>query len=147
MNRALYIPKRVIDEALVSIPAQGKHHVASFTKFAEKHGLPEGAMRILEDHAVDNHIFEVHAHEADLWFCFEGRVTFICGGELVNPDLKKRDDGAIDERERRSENVAGETNEIILSEGDWLYIPPGVPHRHRSGGTARLAIIKIPVSS
>jgi len=146
MNRVLYIPKEIIDAAVASTPIQGKHLVASFTQFAEKHGLPEGVMRILEDHEVDNHVFEVHTHEADLWLCLEGRVTFICGGELVNPQVKRSDD-VIDEREQRSENVAGKTEERILTEGDWLWIPPGVPHRHRAGGTARLVIVKIPVSN
>lgn len=145
MDRCVYIPKRVVDEALAEPPRQGKHHLATFTKFAEKHGLPEGAGRILEDCEVDNRVYEVHLDEADLWIGLQGEATFIVGGELVNPQPKKRKDGSLDSREPRSEEVRGETQVHTVEAGDWLYIPPGVPHRHRTEGIARLVIIKIPV--
>lgn len=130
---------------LAAEPVQGKHYLATFKEFAEAHGLPEGAGRILEDSAVDNLVFEVHLDEADVWIGLEGKATFIVGGELVNPKPRQRKDGSLDPREPRSEKVTGKTRTVVMRAGDSLYIPPGVPHRHRTEGIARLVIIKIPV--
>jgi len=79
----------------------------------------------------------------DLWYCIRGEVTFIFGGELVNPEAKKNADGKTDKRELSADTIKG-GEETILRPGDWLYIPAGQPHQHRASGTAYLMIIKIP---
>ena len=86
---------------------------------------------------------EVHRHEGDLWQCLEGEVTFVYGGELVEPEMQKRADASVNEFEIKGSAIANGT-EIVLTPGDWLWIPAGQPHLHRTEGTAHLVIIKIP---
>lgn len=97
---------------------------------------------MLEDQAVSNDA-EVHTHEDDLWVCLEGEVSFIYGGEMVDPKAKTLMNGTVDEREWKSKTLVGGTD-ITLHPGDWLWIPAGQPHQHRCATTARLMIIKIP---
>ena len=62
---------------------------------------------------------------------------------MVNPWAKKLSDGGVDDREIKSNDIeSGE--EVILHPGDWLWIPEGQPHLHKTAGIARLAIIKVP---
>lgn len=97
---------------------------------------------VLEDKEILNDA-EVHKTEGDLWLCLEGEVTFICGGELVDPRFSKDKDGKDKVNELRAKEINGGA-EIVLKPGDWLWIPPGEPHLHKTSGTARLVIIKIP---
>ncbi len=99
-------------------------------------------LNILEDVNINNEA-EIHKHEADLWLCLDGEVTFIYGGEMVDPWVKKNADGSTDDREWKAKEIKGGT-EVILKPGDWLWIPAGEPHQHKTTGKARLAIIKIP---
>lgn len=135
----IFIPKSVTDETLAVPATQGKHLLEPFKSAS---GNP--AIYLLEDSAVDNN-FEVHRSEADLWICLQGEVEFEVGGELVNPRLRVRSDGSIDDLEIKADpgNIRGATKHI-LQRGDILFIPAGVPHAHRTQGTARLYIIKIP---
>lgn len=134
-----FIPKNIIDETLANSPTPGKKLLEPLKSFGKESGLP---INILEDMDIVNEA-EVHAHEADLWGCLEGEVTFIYGGELLNPRTKKNPDGSFDERELRAKETKGGTT-VILRPGDWLYIPAGEPHQHSAKGVARLYIIKIP---
>ncbi len=138
-KKSTLITKADIDASLVQAPVQGKHLLEPFKAFDKANSLP---MNILEDMAVDNKA-EVHTHEADLWLCMEGEVTFVHGGELVDSKPKDNKDGTFDNRELSAEVIKGGT-EVVLKAGDWPYIPGGEPHKHKKTGVARLVIIKIP---
>lgn len=138
-KKSVLITKADVDATLKQPPVQGKHLLEPFKAFAKANSLP---MNILEDIAVDNKA-EVHTHEADLWLCMEGEVTFVHGGELVDPKPKDNKDGTFDNRELSSQEIKGGT-EVVLKSGDWFYIPAGEPHKHKTTSVARLVIIKIP---
>jgi mannose-6-phosphate isomerase-like protein (cupin superfamily) len=104
-------------------------------------GFADLPLGILEDSAVEN-APEVHRHEGDLWQCVEGAVTFVVNGELVGATGRVREDGSPNPDELVGERIEGGTT-YTLGPGDWLWIPPGVPHQHTAVGTARLVIIKI----
>lgn len=135
----VFIPKSVTDETLAVPATQGKHILEPFKSAS---GIAK--TYILEDVAVDNKC-EVHRNEADLWTCLEGEVEFDVGGELVDPYERKHPDGSRDEFEVRSApgNIRGAAR-YTLRPGDLLFIPAGVPHAHRTKGTARLYFTKIP---
>lgn len=139
LQPSVCIPKSKIDETLASHATQGKRLLEPLKSFALEHNLP---INILEDKEISNEA-EVHRHEGDLWQCLEGEVTFVHGGTMVNPWAKKLSDGGVDDREIKASEIAG-GREVILRPGDWLWIPVGEPHSHRTEGTARLFIIKIP---
>ncbi len=130
----VFIPKSVTDETLAVPATQGKRLLEPF-----KSASGSSAIYILEDSEVDNE-FEVHRHEADLWICLEGEVEFEVGGELVLPWAKEGDDREI---KAKVGNARG-TTKYQLKTGDVLLIPAGQPHAHRTKGTARLYIVKIP---
>ena len=129
----------MIDAMLALPPEEGKRLLEPLKSLAATEKLP---FNLLEDTNVSNDA-EVHRHEADLWLCLSGEVTFNCGGALVNGTPRKLKDGTIDEREWKAKEMIGGA-EIVLRVGDWLYIPAGVPHQHRAMGTAKLMIVKIP---
>lgn len=131
-----------VRRALAKPPVSGKNLLEPVKTFAEKTGFP---MKVLEDTNVANDA-EVHAHEGDFWVCLEGSVTFVCGGEMADPWFKRLPDGSEDRREIKAKKIRGGA-EVILREGDYLWIPAGVPHQHRCTGTARLTIVKIPASA
>ncbi len=127
-------------DAMLALPAQaGKRLLEPLKGLALAENLP---LNVLEDTNVSNDA-EVHTHEADLWLCLSGEVTFNCGGELMNGTARVHKDGTVDEREWKAKEIRG-GQEVMLHTGDWLHIPAGVPHQHRATGTAKLAIIKIP---
>ena len=136
----MLIRKEIIDKSLASAPVQGKHLLEPLKSLTAANKLP---FNILEDMEVANEA-EIHHHEGDLWFCLEGEVEFIYGGEMVNPWFKKLPDGSEDRREVKAKEIKNGTREI-LKPGDWLWIPAGQPHVHNKlDGYARLVIIKIP---
>jgi quercetin dioxygenase-like cupin family protein len=96
----------------------------------------------LEDKAVINDA-EVHVKEADLWYVLEGEVTFIHSGEMVQPWFGKNKDGSENKNEIKAKEIKG-GEKVTLREGDWFWIPAGVPHIHKTDGVCRMAIIKIP---
>ncbi len=125
---------------LLATPTQeGKRELEPLKSFAKENGVP---INVLEDTNIENEI-EVHTNMGDLWYCLEGEATFLLGGELVDPKIKLNKDGTENPNEIRAQTVTG-GEEKTLKVGDWLWIPPGVPHTHSAKGTARLAIIKIP---
>ena len=128
-----------VHATLGSVPTQGKKLLEPIKTLSKTFQVP---FNILEDKEVLNEA-EVHIHEADLWQCIEGEVTFIYGGEMVNPWFKKNKDGTEDTREIKAKEIRGGTTSI-LKPGDWLWIPAGIPHQHICAKTARLIIIKIP---
>ena len=138
MPASHYLSSSQILDMLSQTPIQGKRQLEPLKAQAAQMGFP---MNILEDHEVDN-AAELHKHEDDLWFCFEGEATFVCGGELMDGKAKVRKDGTIDDNEWKGRIEGG--TEYVLKPGDWLWIPAGEPHQHACKGTARLAIIKIP---
>lgn len=140
MNKqAIFVPKSQVTETLAAAPAPGKRLLEPLKTFAAANGLP---LKILEDCQVSNDA-EVHTHEADLWYCLEGEVTFVCDGEMVEPWFNKLADGTEDRREIKAKTIRDGTT-YVLRPGDWLWIPAGVPHQHTCPATARLVIIKIP---
>ena len=139
-KKAVYVSKNQVSETLITTPTPGKKLLEPFKSFATTNQLP---FNILEDSQVLENDAEVHRHEADLWLCLEGEVTFVCDGELVEPWYKKLSDGTEDKREVKAKSIRGGTTHI-LKPGDWLWIPAGVPHQHTCSSTARLMIIKIP---
>lgn len=138
-QQSVVIKKEDIEKTLDSSSIQGKRLLEPLKTFSKEYGVP---LNVLEDNNVVNEA-EVHKHEADLWCCLEGSVTFIYGGEMVNSWVKKNVDGSLDEREIKAKEITGGT-EVLLKPGDWLYIPAGEPHMHKTEGVARLVIIKIP---
>lgn len=128
-----------ISTFLHAAPVQGKHMFEPLKVFSKASGIP---LNFLEDTDVSNDA-EVHRHEADLWYCLEGEVEFICGGELVEGKVKINKDSTIDDREWKAKAIEG-GEKIVLRAGDWLWIPAGEPHQHSAKGTAKLAIIKVP---
>ena len=139
MSNWVLVKKEIIEETLRAESKQGKGLVEPLKSLAAEKNLP---FKILEDKEVVNEA-EVHRHEGDLWQCLEGEVTFICGGELVEPKAKQNPDGTLDEREWKGKAIQDGT-EMVLRPGDWLLIPPGVAHQHNCKGIARMFIIKIP---
>lgn len=136
--KATFIPKSKLDETLAVAPKQGKRLLEPWKSLAV--GTP---INILEDHEITNNVVELHRHEADLWICLEGEVTFQTGGAMPGIYVKKNTDGTTDDREWKSEKIEGaETH--VLKAGDVLFIPAGVPHVHNTSKTARLYIIKVP---
>ncbi|OGY63563.1 MAG: hypothetical protein A3I89_01990 [Candidatus Harrisonbacteria bacterium RIFCSPLOWO2_02_FULL_41_11] len=130
-----------VKKSLESIPVQGKKLLEPLKSIATQHDLP---FNILEDKDVSDNLAEVHAVDGDLWLCLEGEAVFTLGGELVDPYEVKRRDGVSDSRELKAKKIQGGTNTVLKS-GDYLWIPPGVPHVHNvPTGVARLVIIKIP---
>lgn len=135
------VRKAEINETLAIPPSPGKKSLEPFKSFAKERGLP---FEILEDSQVLDNEAEVHTHESDLWLCLEGSITFICGGELVDPWVKKNSDGSENPRQLKAK-VIRDGDEVVLQAGDWLWVPAGVPHQHRCANTARLVIAKIPI--
>lgn len=133
------VRKEEIDATLASGATPGKRLLDPLKSRALAEKLP---LNILEDREVSNEA-EVHRHEGDLWYCLEGVVTFVYGGEMANPWVKQLPDGGTDDREIKAKEIRGGT-EVTLKNGDWLWIPAGQPHLHKTAGTARLVIIKIP---
>ncbi len=133
------VRKSEIETTLATPAAVGKRLLEPLKSRALAEQLP---VNILEDREVFNEA-EVHRHEGDLWQCLEGEVSFVYGGEMVAPWAKKLPDGGMDDREIKAKEISGGT-EVTLYPGDWLWIPAGQPHSHRTDKTARLAIIKIP---
>lgn len=104
-------------------------------------GVTEMPFGILEDSAVEN-APEIHRREGDLWQCLAGEVTFLVNGELIGATKRAREDGSSNPDELVGERIEDGTT-YALRPGDWLWIPPGVPHQHVASATARLVIIKI----
>lgn len=138
-NKAILIRKEVIDTTLANESVLGKRLLSPLKSLSAEHGVP---FNILEDKEVSNDA-EVHMHEADLWQCLEGKVTFIYEGEMVEPWFGKYADGSEDKNEIKAKEIRGGKEEVLYP-GDWLFIPAGVPHQHVCEGTARLVIVKIP---
>lgn len=136
---SIYIAKQTIDETLAQDIEVGKRQLEPFKAFAQQNKLP---ITILEDTNVSNDV-EVHRHEGDLWICLSGEVEFVVGGVLVEPWAKQLPDGGIDDRELKAKILTG-GERYTLREGDILWIPAGQPHLHKTSGTARLYIIKVP---
>ncbi|MBI1999164.1 MAG: cupin domain-containing protein [Parcubacteria group bacterium] len=139
MPKSVLVQKSLIEETLDTAATDGKKLLEPLKSFAAERGLP---LNILEDKDVSNDA-EVHMHEADMWHCLEGEVTFICGGEMVDPWFGKNKDGSENRNEIKAKEIRGGTTSV-LKPGDWLFIPAGEPHRHICKGTARLVVIKIP---
>ncbi|MDP3726187.1 MAG: cupin domain-containing protein [bacterium] len=142
MSNSVFISKKQIDETLKTVPTQGKRLLDPLKTFAVEQKLP---LNILEDKEISNDA-EVHVHEADLWHCLEGEVTFICGGEMIDPWIHKNADGTENKNEIKAKKIQ-DGKKIVLHPGDWLYIPAGEPHQHMCPETTRLVIIKIPQKS
>ena len=132
MDNCFLVKKELIDQTLKTGAQPGKNLLEPLKFLATENKLP---FKILEDKDVVNEA-EVHKTEGDLWYCLEGEVKFIYGGELVEPREVKTN-------ELKAGGIKG-GSEIILKPGDWFWIPAGQPHQHSCSGTARLMIIKIP---
>ena len=123
-----------IDEALKNDPIAGKRLLEPLKSFSQRTGFP---VKVLEDSQVAESDAEVHFKEDDLWLCLEGNVKFVYGGELINPYP------VTDEAQLLAKGISN-GKEVVLSPGDWLWIPAGQPHIHTCDKTARMVIIKIP---
>jgi mannose-6-phosphate isomerase-like protein (cupin superfamily) len=135
-----HLPKEIIEQTLANIPIQGKRALEPLKSLANLQGLP---FKILEDHQLLENNAEVHLDEGDLWYCLKGEVRFVCGGQLVDPWPSKASDGSENPPELQAKTIEGGA-EVILREGEWLWIPPGEPHQHTCPQTVRMMIIKIP---
>lgn len=135
MARSTLIRHEVIQKTLGHPTVPGKKLLEPLKSLAAENQLP---FQILEDSQVTN-ASEIHEHEGDLWQCLEGEITFICGGKLVNPEKHTKKEG-----EWKGSGIEGGT-EYVLKYGDWLWIPAGEAHLHKTSGIARMIIIKIPL--
>ena len=140
LHTSFLLKKKDIDVVCATPPITGKNLLEPLKSMAIEHGLP---FKILEDHQVSNDA-EVHLREGDLWYCLEGEASFVYGGALVEPQIKIRKDGTKDENELFAKEISGGT-EVMMTSGDWLWIPAGQAHQHSCAGTARFMIIKIPL--
>ncbi len=143
MNTVVHITKKQVEETLAVTSTPGKKSLEPFRTFAKENNLP---IKIIENHQTENNEAEVHMREADLWFCLEGEVTFRCGGELIEPRHVKQSNGNDDPNELKAKLMHGGT-EHVLRQGEWLWVSAGVPHQDSSSGTARLILIKVPLSN
>ena len=130
----IHVKNKVIVETLAMHPRDGKHLLEPLKSFAASSGFP---VNILEDRKITNEA-EIHENEGDLWYCLKGEVTFVCGGVLESQKAHPTKSG-----EWSGSGIKG-GEDYVLHPGDWLWIPPGEPHLHKTDGIARLAIIKIP---
>ncbi len=141
LDPSTYINRVRVDEALAQPPQEGKRNLEPFAAFAKEFNLP---ISILEDSQITGNV-EVHRHESDLWLCLEGEVTFVCDGRMKDPKVREKN-GIVNDLEIRATEIIG-GKEYILHAGDWLLIPAGQPHQHKTETTARLAVIKIPAKT
>jgi len=79
---------------------------------------------------------EIHKKMSDFFICLKGKVSFVYGGQLINPWEKDED-----KNELRADEIQGGKEEV-LEAGDMLIVPAGQPHQHN--GNAYLLVIKIP---
>jgi len=138
-TKGILIDSGKVKEALATPALQGKRLLEPLKSIWMETGSP---VNILEDKEVINDA-EVHVNEADLWFVLEGEVTFIHGGEMVDSWFGKNEDGSENKSEIKAKDIKG-GEEVTLGVGDWFWIPAGVPHLHKTDGTCRMAIIKVP---
>jgi len=127
-EECILIRKKTMEEALLN-PAD----------LESLKGLIKGQQTILiAEDSIDKKInkAEVHKKMSDFFICLEGKVSFVYGGQLVNPWEK---DG--DKDELRADKIQGGKEET-LETGDMLFVPAGQPHHHN--GNAYLLVIKIP---
>ena len=141
MKNSVVVLKKQIQEILKTPSTKGVRLVEPFKSFALKNKLP---FKILEDNNIVN-APEIHAKEGDLWYCLEGECTFKHGGKLIKTEYRKNDQGNDDKNELVGHKIKG-GQKCILRPGDWLWIPPHVPHQHLTKTIARLLIIKIPIN-
>lgn len=132
------ILKSLIEKTLAQPPLQGKNALEPFRSFAEINVLP---FLIIEDTDVSNKP-EVHKITADLCYCLEGELIFVCGGKISGAQFNKNIQGEPDPNEISGKKIIGGKS-IVLKAGDWLWISAGQPHMHKCKSTARLIIIKI----
>lgn len=138
VGKSIYIPKSAIAETTAQPPRAGKNLLEPFKSFAENAGLP---FKVLEVHE-SVYEAEIHKRICDLWYCLEGEAVFELGGELVDPWMKKNADGSEDSYELKASAIRG-GKEVRLLPGDWLWIPAGEAHQHKTKGTARLVIVRM----
>src|SRR3989338_8026140 len=136
MKKWAVIRGREIQEILKKPATKGKKHLEPLKSRLIAGEIPFG---IMEDSEVAETESEIHKHEGDLWFCLEGEAEFVCGGKLIDSKVRDNSGG----KELYGTGIEG-GEKIVLSAGDWLWIPAGVPHLHRASETARLVIIKVP---
>lgn len=146
-TKSIFIPKAVTDRVLGKPPLQGKHFISSFGKLFEASGVPQGAqgaIEILENHEVERfgNQTEVHRTAADLWVGISGSITFVVGGEVVEPRERVGADGSVNPNEIRGKAITNGA-EYAVGPGDIFYIPPGEPHTHY--GSGRAFIVKLDV--
>lgn len=138
-QNSFLLQKEEVEAMLVSQPLSGKNLLEPLKGIAQAQFLPFNIIELAE---YTNKV-EAHTFLNDLWFCLEGEVRFLCGGTMQEPYTRVRSDGTLDETEMRAKGLEG-AQEIIVKQGDWFWIPAGMPHQHITAKTARLMIIKIP---
>jgi len=80
-------------------------------------------------------IASVHKNDGEFMFVLEGEGVIVAGGTVVNPkDLGANIDG---------DAITGGTD-IHMKKGDWIFVPKGLPHLARTGGTFVLATLHVP---
>ncbi len=140
MQNFIHISKNLLNETLKTPATDGLRLLDPLKSIALQSGMP---MKILEEvNAYGD--FEKHLHEEDLWLCLQGNLIFTLSGKLENERQRTGADGKnlVPNEFTGDRIIDGE--EVELEPGDWLWIPRGVPHHHRSSRVTRLAIIKIP---
>ena len=136
MSQSVFIEKEFIDKVLDAKPSPGKHQLEPLKSLAIEKKLP---CAILEDSELLENEAEIHKTMGDLWYCLEGEVEFTYGGELADSWVREGSNGC----EIAGKSIRGGAVQRLTT-GDWLWIPAGEPHTHRTDVTARLMIIKIP---
>lgn len=138
-QNSFLLSKKDVEATLVSQPLSGKNLLEPLKSIAQVQSLPFNIIELTEH----TNKVEVHNILNDLWFCMEGEVRFLCGGTMQEPHTRVRSDGTLDETEIRAKSL-DDAQEIMVRQGDWFWIPAGMPHQHITEKTARLMIIKIP---
>ncbi|MBS3149520.1 hypothetical protein J4455_02385 [Candidatus Woesearchaeota archaeon] len=84
MPKSVLIKKETIEESLKSKVTKETKHLEPIKSFSKENNIP---LSIIEYSEVLNNLPEIHENEADLWYCLEGEVEFICGREIVNNEI------------------------------------------------------------
>ena len=139
--KPVVLKKALVDETLAAEPEEGKHPLNPFTEAAKTAGANITLLEITKDESRA----EVHRGTIDFFYCLEGEIEFITGGELVEPFLREYEDGTVNDLEVRAPKIAGGEVEK-LEAGDMIWIPNGLPHSNRTDSHARLLVLKIPAN-
>ncbi len=85
--KSVIIQNKDIAQALANPKTSSKKLLEPVKSITKEVGI---YFNVLEDDTSWSDV-EIHHHEADMWHCLEGEATFLLGGTLINPQLRKNE--------------------------------------------------------